>query len=192
MNKYIEKAKAALHVALEYIKAHKREFIIGAVAVLLVAFVFSLFAYNNRSKVVFEPPRACDLFSLEEAHELLGVDVINKVDDPVVVGDTATSRCSYTDRNPIADAMMLAAVAIRSGVNNEGVQAVVDGYYAKKPSEGVEQVTGYGDDAYFNPTLGQLNVLDGDSWYIFSYGPGTAPQANTLTNVAKLATKVLP
>lgn len=192
MNEYIQKAKEITKTCAGYALANKQKFIVGGVLVALLVLIVSLFVYNNRSKIVYQPPRACDLFSLEEAHKLLGKDVINKVDDPVVSGNTSISRCSYTDRNPDANAMMLAAVAIRSGVNDSGVKTVSDGYFAKKPTSDIEVVTGFGDDAYFNVSLGQLNVLDGRDWYIFSYGAGNSPQANTINDATKLARLVLP
>lgn len=190
MSEHIQKAKEITKTCIDYVLANRQKFIVGALLVALLILTVSLFVYNNRSKITYQPPRACDLFSVEESHELLGEDVINKVDDPVVSGNTSTTRCSYTDRNEIADKMKIAAVAIRSGVNDEGVHEVNEAYYAKKPTENIESVKGLGDDAYFYAPLGQLNVLKGRDWYIFSSGTQQV-QMNSLSDAMLLAGLVI-
>ncbi|MGB4762389.1 MAG: hypothetical protein WBP12_03470 [Candidatus Saccharimonas sp.] len=195
MKEYVDRAKVVLRLVTSYIIAHKYKFIVGVVVTLSAILIIALFAYNSKpplSSVVYQPPRACELFSDADAYKLLGNDVINKVSEPTVSNNTAMSSCSYTDRNPVGDAMKLAAVAVKSGVNDEGVAEVTDDYNAKKAASGAEVVAGFGKDAYFDPARGQLNVLDGRDWYIFSYGVGSAPQANTLEDAAKFARLVLP
>lgn len=195
MNQRIEKIKDYGRAAWTYIVARKATFIIGTAVGLLAIFVIALIIYNNRSttpSVAYQPPRACTLFTDSDAYTLLGNDVINKVNEPKVISNTATSTCSYTDRNPVGDAMKLAAVAIKSGINDEGVTEITDSYTSKKAASNGDAVKGFGNDAYFDPTLGQLNVLNNRDWYIFSYGVGASPQSNTLEDAAKFARLVLP
>lgn len=185
--------KQHLHVARAFISNHKKEFIIGlavVLSVLVVVVLVALFIYNNKPKVVYEPAKACDLFTPSEAQDLLGDKVINvNTNNVAVSGNTATSKCSYTDSNP--GGMTVAALAIRSGVNDDGVEQNRTEFAASRQGENLEIVKGLGESAFFNKELGQLNVLEGRRWFIISYGLGSAPEANTVEKSTELARKVL-
>jgi hypothetical protein len=187
MNHYISAAK-------DFITAHRKKFTIGAsiaLAVVILTTVAMLFVYNL-PKDVYQAVNACDLFTPAKAQALLGDKVIS-VDTkaPVISDNTATSKCSYTDNNPDKDKMMVAAIAVRSGINSKGAQQNKTDFADNMPSEGVEPVKNLGNSAYFDKAQGQLNILDGRKWIIVSYGVGSLPQANTLENATKLAKKVL-
>ncbi len=190
MKQYIQAAK-------DYITASKRnELIIGmaivaGVAVLIAAITYTV--YSSTPKVVYQPAKACDLLTSAEAKELLGGKAIDSsAKNPVVSGNTATSQCGYTDGNPDTENMIVAAVVVRSGVNDDGVQQNKTEFVNGKPTDNVEAVKDLGEDAYFNQKLGQLNVLNGREWIILSYGLGSAPEANTIDKAVELAYKVLP
>ena len=92
----------------------------------------------------------------------------------------------------MTDQMMVAAIIVRSGVNDDGVEQNKAQFAAGKPKKaGIESVKGVGDEAYYNSELGQLNVLRGRDWLILSYGLGSDPLANTLDDAKKLAHAVL-
>ncbi len=189
MNKHIQTAKT-------YIKSRgNKELAIGvaivAVAVAIILIVLSLI-FNSSPKIVYQPARACELFAAGEARELLGNKAMrtNSV-EPVQYGDTTQSRCGYTDGSSDTNTMVVAAVIIRSGVNDKGVAQNKAEFSAGKPSKGIEVVTDLGDGAYFNQVNGQLNVLDGRDWVIISYGIGASPEENSVENAVDLARKVL-
>jgi hypothetical protein len=188
MNDHIQSAKT-------YILENKKELIIGTV--VIVAFValvtaIALSVYNSIPKVVYQPASACDLLTPAEAKELLGAKTLQSdAKPPVLSGDTGTSRCGYADGNPDKDSMIIAAIMVRSGINDKGVQQNKTEFAAGKPSENVEDVKDLGDSAYFNQKLGQLNVLNGREWIILSYGVGATPEANTVEQVVELAHKVV-
>jgi len=166
-----------------------------AVCVTVVALgaVVALFVYNSTPKVTYQPVSACDLFSKTKAQKLLGGKAIaSAAQSPVVSDNTATSKCGYTDGNPDMDGVMVAAIIVRSGVNDAGVQQNKTQFSIGRPKENTETVKNIGDSAYFNRELGQLNILHGREWIILSYGIGSAPQANTLNDAVKLANEVLP
>jgi hypothetical protein len=188
MNQYLKTAQ-------EFAIDHKREFIIGAgmlgVAAVIVLLA-GLFVLNNPIKVIYQPAKACDMLTPAKAQNLLGNKVISvDTNAPVVDGNVATSKCSYTDSNPDQNQMVVAAIAVRSGVNDKGVAQNKSDFAAKKPTTGAQPVNNLGDSAYFDQTLGQLNVLSGRNWIIFSYGVGASPAANTLDKALQLAHEVL-
>jgi len=189
MNHHIQTAKT-------YVTTHRKEFVIGtavllSVVVLVVTIVLSV--RNSAPKIVYQPANACGLITLTEAKELLGNNTLNSnANNPVVSGNTAASRCGYTDGNPDTNNMIVAAIIVRSGVNDKGVQQNKTDFEAGKPSKNIETVKNLGDSAYFNQKLGQLNILDGREWIILSYGVGSAPEANTVDKAIELARKVLP
>ena len=175
--------------------SYKKELIIGAavvVAVLAIIAAIALVIYNSTPKVDYEPTAACSTLTTAEARELLGDNAFNaNTNEPIISGNTATSRCGYTDGNANTQDLIVAAVIVRSGINDNGVEQNKIEFANGTPTQGVEIVTGLGDSAYFNQVNGQLNVLKGRNWFILSNGLGTAPEANTLEDVTALALKVV-
>lgn len=162
------------------------------IALIVVGVVIAFAAYNNRSKVVYQAANACELLTATEAKELLGDKIINSVNQaPVQTDDTATSQCGYTDMNPTQENMIVAAIMVRSGVNDAGVKQNKAEFATSSSGKSTETIKDLGDNAYYNQELGQLNILDGRNWIILSYGVGSTPEANTVKNVVKLAHKIL-
>ncbi len=174
---------------------HKKELVVGVAVVLVILAAIAaiaLFVYNSGPKIVYQPVEACDLFTPAEARDLIGGQVIGaNAKKPVISDNVATSKCSYTDDNIDGNKMIVAAVAVRSGINDKGVQQNKTEFSSGRPSKNTEDVKGVGEKAYFNKELGQLNVLDGRKWIILSYGVGSTPQANTVEKAKQLAEKVL-
>ncbi len=174
--------------------SHKNELIIGSivVAVLLAVIVtIAMFISSNRVKVVYEPSKACDMLTINEAKELLGNNaVLSGSTEPKLSGTIAISKCGYKDGNPDTDKVMVAALMVRSGVNDEGV-ALNKSQFQNGRTEKTETVKDVGESAYFNKENGQLNILDGYNLIIVSYGQGVAQEANTVEDAVKLAEKVL-
>lgn len=189
MNEHVETTKT-------YIKTHKSELIIGTsvlVAIIAIIAAIIIVVYSSTPKIVYQPANACGLLTMDEAKELMGDGTLNSNStNPVQSKNIATSNCGYTDGNPQTEDMIVAAISVRSGVNDDGVAQNKKEFNAGKPTEGIEAVKDIGDDAYFNELSGQLNVIDGKNWILFSYGPGSAPTTNTLEQTMELARKVLP
>ena len=171
------------------------EFLIGAGIVGALVGAVAIVALVNHFSgpvIVHQPAKACDLFTLQEARSLLGEDVLQtESNKPVITGDVAVSKCSYTDTVADPTQMTVAAVAVRSGINDEGLARNVADFAVAKSNNSVEKMENLGEDAYFNKTIGQLNVLSGKKWIIMSYGIGSAPESNTLDQAKVLAQKVI-
>lgn len=176
-------------------ETRKKEVIIGAaivVAVALLIVAIASFIYNSTPKIVYQPAKACELFTADEARDLLGSKAIKSGDKaPLQEQNTATSTCGYANGDSNTETMKVAAVMVRSGINDDGVRQNKTEFTAGKPQENVEDVKELGDSAYFNKELGQLNILVDKQWIIVSNGVGSAPQANTVEDAVTLAKKVL-
>jgi hypothetical protein len=179
-----------------YIQNHKTEFTVGGSVVVVIAVIFlilGLYSHNHQQvKIIYEPANACDLLTLAEAKTLLGDKTINGVHTtPIQKGNLTVSQCGYSDGLPDTAHAMVAAVVVRSGINDAGIAQNKAEFVAGKPSAGVEDVAGVGDMAYFNTGLGQLNILKDTTWLILSYGQNADPQGNSLDDAVKLAKLVL-
>lgn len=179
----------------KYLASHEADFRLAVPSTLVVLFLVGLVmyaTYKDMPHIVYQPVKACNLLTPEKAQELLGEKVINvERNKPVITGDTAVSKCSYTDENPDQNSMMVAAIAVRSGINDKGIKQNKSDFNKLMSSDGVEVVNDIGKSAFFNYELGQLNVLYNDKWMIVSYGVGTAPEANTIEKAVELTHKII-
>lgn len=164
-------------------------------AVLLIAGMGLVvgFAHSTSPKVVYDATHACKLFTTDEATNLLGPMTLRSVDDaPAISRNTAVSKCGYTDGNRDQNQMVVAAVIVRSAVNDDGVLENKRDFVKSQPRGATEIVQGVGDAAFFNTSNGQLSVLEARDWMILSYGVGADPASNTKDQALKLADVVVP
>lgn len=124
---------------------------------------------------------ACDVLTESAAKQILG--------DGATKGDTSAgnassdavsvSSCVYTAKidpnvkvvkanNTKGVGILARAAKTKTGADTNKAQ-----FGSAKPA-GVQDVSGIGDDAFFNPKFGQLNVLKGNNWYIVSNYSGSA------------------
>ena len=185
-----------INTCLSVLRTHKQYVVTCTVViacVLAAAALILLFVRSSTPKLVYDPVAACSLFTASEARELLGVTALQSNDtEPEISGDTAISKCGYTDGNRNTEQMVVAAVIVRSGINENGVAENKEDFVRLQPRGSTEIVQNLGDAAYFNLTNGQLSVLDGKQWIIVSYGVGSTPEANTKEDAIRLATVVMP
>ena len=180
----------------DYVLEHKKEFIRGGVIILSIAVILlglALYSYNtSKPKIVYEPAVACNLLTLDEAKEFLGDATINGVKGELTqVGDVVTSRCGYSDGKADTANAVVIAIAVRSGINDKGIEQNKTQFNNGMPTSNVEIIKDVGDSAYFNKTTGQLNILKQSTWVLLSYGPGASSASNTIEDAVKLADKVL-
>ena len=189
MKQHLEKLK------LYFKERSSKELAIGVAIIgsaLGIIIITAVLIFNSVPKVVYQPANACDLFSAQDARDLLGEQTVkSNIGAPVQSNNVSLSRCGYTNGSGDEATLIVAAIIVRSGINDKGTQQNKSEFTAGKPSRGVEVVTGLGDGAYFNQQNGQLNVLNGRDWIILSYGIGSDPQANTIEDAVALARKVV-
>lgn len=178
-----------------YVAEHKQSFSTGAIAVIGLAVIVGLFIYNqpHHPEITYQPSKACDLLTPAKAMDALGDKVIStEANNPVVSGDTATSKCGYTDENADKNAMAEITLAVRSAINDAGIaQNKSDFLAAKKTVTHVQVVNGLGEQAYFNEDTGLLYALKGKLSIILSYGTGQTPDSKPATDVVELAHKII-
>lgn len=182
------------------VKAHllhlsQKELYIGVAVVAVIAGIVGVliyFIYDSIPKIVYKPVSACTLLTTKEASTLLGTKVLKSIDTrPVVSGDLAQSRCGYTNGTGDENTLVVAAVIVRSAVNDDGVTQNRQDFAARQAEQRTDTVDAVGDRAFFVPENGQLNVLHGRDWIIVSYGVGADPLANTKDDALRLAQLVI-
>ncbi len=190
--------KTKFKTARSYLLDNRREVTMYVVALIVLVFLATLFLWNKHQQaphIVYQPVEACKKFTPEKAMDLLGDEVISvDKNKPVITSDMAESTCSYSDKNSAS--MKVAAVKIRSAINDDGIKQNKTEFGLASLNDGREHVDGIGQSAFFvadktSPQAGQLNVLTKRGWMIFSYGVGDNTQENTLDDVIKLAKSVL-
>jgi hypothetical protein len=190
MKKYFLNAK-------EFIDEHRKEFttamvVVGSVAVIITG--LALYSYNQPKvpAIIYEPAKACELFTLDDAKSFLGDKTINGVNtNPVQNGAITISECSYSDGKVDTENAVVIALKVRSGINDAGIELNKAQFISGTPTEGVEPISDVGDRAYFNQFTGKLNVLKESTWLLISYGSAQNPSANSLEDSLKIADKVL-
>lgn len=175
--------------------SQQSEILIGLIVVVvsISAIVgIAVIAENVQPKIVYEPAKACELLTLPEAVTILGDKAVPTNNTaPSQSQNVTTSQCGYTDGTPDTETMLVAAVVVRSGINDDGTEQNRSEFSTAKSQIDTQPVNGVGDDAFYNAKLGQLNILSGRNWMILSSGVGSTPQANTLEDSLTLARTVL-
>jgi hypothetical protein len=133
--------------------------------------------------------KACDIFTLADAKQLLGGNVKGGENiAPVSSTDLIVSTCSYTkdtgNSQPVSSADS-AALLVRQPISSKGIVSHQNAFGTLRPAE-VQDVPGYGDAAYWDAGHGQLNILKNNNWYILSNGSAT-PSDRTLDQAKQMA-----
>lgn len=133
--------------------------------------------------------KACDVFTLAEAKQLMGESAtVGSNTSPASSDDINVDNCSYVNNATSIAAIRTATVMVRSALTDDGLQSNKEAFEAggaANPS-GATAVEGYGEKAYWDPATHQLAVLKDNMWLGIIYG-GTNPTNNTLEDAKKLA-----
>lgn len=162
------------------------------VLIFLACSVVFFFVQSSKPNIVYQPTKACDVLTAGKAKDLLGSAALATANEAPVVGrETAVSKCGYTDGNPNMDMAIVAAVIVRSSINDLGDAKNKSEFATGAVAQGMQSVNDLGEKAYFNPQKGQLNILKKHDWVVLSYGVGANPEANTLQKSVEIARKLL-
>jgi hypothetical protein len=133
--------------------------------------------------------KACAIFTLNDAKILLGDNAKggqNTTDNSS--GDLIVSTCSYTQdtgNNAQTASTKSATLLETSPTSDKGKTSNQNQFGPLKPLT-AQDVSGYGDSAYWDSQYGQLDVLKNSIWYVLSYGP-TSPGDRTLDQTKQMA-----
>lgn len=125
---------------------------------------------------------ACSVLTSSIANQILGSSAVKATPpaDTESTSDIAFSECIYS-AGPTVDPPHMASVAIRSAKDSTGAASNSSVFTSAGMPSGAQTVTGYGDKAYWDPSMGQLNILKGSNWYILNNYTGTSPTNGTAT-----------
>lgn len=150
---------------------------------------------GDRNSASFAGPKdACNYLTAAIATKLLG-EGVSKGDGGAAVNaeDLSVSTCIYTSKTgtTIADVknMRSLTLLVRSPLTAEGAASNDEPF--DSPKTGSIKVDGYGEKAFWDPELGQLNVLKGGMWLIISFGK-TSLAESSLDDAKKLADEIIP
>ena len=140
--------------------------------------------------------KACDLLSVEDAKTVLGQDIEPADGSDAAAAssdDIAVSRCVFAQKLGAAvtpASQKQASLVVRSPRSDTGKQANRNVFTGSAKPANVEQVSGFGESAFWNPEFGQLNILKNDAWYIVEAGP-SVPTERKAEDAKTLARTVL-
>jgi hypothetical protein len=144
---------------------------------------------GSRGGSAYSDKRACDLLTLDDAKVLIGPDAekgeqfIGDQESPTIV----LSQCLYHD----AEVDHTVHLLLRAPRTDEGAKENERVFDNERP-DGAQDVSGYGDKAYFDPKAGQLTVYARGAYMIFNNGVGMDDSKKTLADARKVADVVLP
>jgi hypothetical protein len=132
---------------------------------------------------------ACSIFTLADAKQLLG-DTAKGGISPIytTTTDFEVSTCSYTQdqgANAPVSSKKSATLLMQAPRTETGIASNLKEFGPLKPT-GVQDLPGYGDQAYWDAEHGQISILKKNVWYILSNGPNT-PSNRTLDDAKLLA-----
>lgn len=146
---------------------------------------------TNQSAQEFQIVDACEVFTLEEAQSILGSPTTKGESGETASSsdDVTVSSCTYTYDPGTVEGIKTASVLARSPKTEVGAESNLSEF--DPLPEGTQEVTGIGEMAFWNPELGQLNVLKSNVWLIISSG-GAKPNEHTLADAQAVANVVVP
>ncbi len=136
---------------------------------------------------------ACEIFTLADAKQILNGDVAGG--DMEATGtskDVRVSGCSYKLSSAAALAADTKSASLIAHFPRTSVGIASDQKAFKGPlPPGSTIVGGYGDKAFWDRQLGQLNILKNNIWYVLTYGTA-APADRSLQQTKQLADILAP
>ena len=140
------------------------------------------------------PKDACNYLTQVIATKLLGEgSERGEGNNSVVSEDVSVSTCVYSSKRAETIAqlkdMRSATLLVRSPLSAAGATSNDEPF--DTPKTGAIKVDGYGEKAFWDPELKQLNVLKGGTWLIMSLGKTDLTQSS-LDDAKKLADEIVP
>lgn len=137
---------------------------------------------------------ACHYLTQDIADKVLGSNAQKGADMPGSKSDDIqVSICTYTAATDgsleSVRNLRTATLLVRSPLSQIGTSSNEAQF--NPPKEGAENVPGYGEAAYWDSQMGQLNVLKNETWVILSVGPPSLAD-KSLTETKQLADLIVP
>lgn len=116
--------------------------------------------------------QACDIFSLKDAVAVLGDGATQTTSLKTPAnGQKTVTNCLYSyDPGSLSD-LVTVNLLLQGAAPNQAKQS-----FENARPKNAKVIKGYGDGAYWDPALGQLDILKGKYWLIVSAGTGDFSQ----------------
>lgn len=134
---------------------------------------------NTQAPVQQQPPasssgivKACDVLTQDIAKKVLGSSVAaadTNTTPPSESDDLVVSNCNYSIEGATLGDNRTVSLLVRSPKTSKGTESNQQAFGSLKPAN-AQDVSGYGESAFWNPDFGQFNVLKDNTWYIVSKG----------------------
>lgn len=150
-------------------------------------------ASNGQNSSTFTGKDACTYLTQSVANATLGSGAEKGAGSNTSSDDVSVSTCTYTSASDgtleSIKNLRSASLLVRAPLSQAGVNSNKQPFDPIK--SGNQTVTGYGELAFWDPQLGQLNVYKGGAWLIMTVGPAK-PTERTLDDAKKFADKIVP
>lgn len=134
---------------------------------------------------------ACEVLTAEVARAAIGKLAPENSPAPEAGSDEVTvSSCTRVNKADDVRDSRSASLLMRVAESDQGARSNEVVFDSSSLPQGAEEVSGYGEQAFWNPEFGQLNILEGGNWYILSVGP-LDPEKHTLAETEKLADAII-
>jgi hypothetical protein len=116
--------------------------------------------------------KACDVFTLADATAVLGEGATQTpTHSDTISAQKSVTTCLYSyDPGSLSD-IVSASMLLQGAPAGQTQQS----FTQARPAN-AETIKDYGDQAFWDPSLGQLNILKGSYWVIISAGSGPLNQ----------------
>jgi hypothetical protein len=135
--------------------------------------------------------KACDVLTEQVAKDLLGsVGPQSPATPDVDSPDIRVSTCIRINAASGVASTRSVSLLMRVAKSETGAESNEAVFAAGTVPAGAEDVSGYGEKAFWNPAVGQLNILDEGNWYILTAGPLDTTKSK-LADARKLADAIV-
>jgi hypothetical protein len=181
-----------------------KRIVLGVVLLLIIGAAIGYFVMQKDTPATstpeteafqYDPPGACDVLALEDAQEAIGPQAVKPEESSnpgASSDDIEVTQCIYQTPATSVDAIKSQKsvnILVRGAKTDNGAKSNRDVFLGPLKPEGVVDVDGYGEAAFWNPQFGQLNILKSDNWYILSVGP-INPTEKKLEDAKNLAEQI--
>jgi hypothetical protein len=162
--------------------------LIGGAVVLFVAH-----KHANESKIHYGlSTKPCQIFTSSNAFFLMGPTAAKSPTSDKVTTEKhiRTAACSFTQLGAKqGNDKLTGSLVYKTPNSKHGIKQIKEDFNSAKPKN-ADKVTAYGDDGYWDPSKGVLQVYKHSTWYTITYGQ-LDPANRNLSKTEELADLVL-
>lgn len=167
------------------------------IVLMVIALVINFIDTHKKTPTAVDTSKdPCAFFTLDDAKSLLGKTAAKNSSAAAsqTSKDIDTNTCSYAQSSYQAgqnvNKLKTAYVKVQAPKTANG-KMFNEFFFSHNKPKNAQSVQGYGQQAYWDPASGTLNILKGDKWISLSNGTLVTPSARNLNDAKKLADIVI-